>query len=73
MSYSAFILFQEASKTFIKPEDVDAAIEYALANPVDFNYAIDLKQNIYHGRFSEAKPPQNRDFPENTRDPKWDN
>ncbi|KAK5646814.1 hypothetical protein RI129_005278 [Pyrocoelia pectoralis] len=40
----------EASKDFITPEKLDAAIEYALNNPVDYNYAIDLDGNIIEGR-----------------------
>lgn len=45
---------KEASKTFITPDNIDAAIEHALANPVDYNYSIDLEGNLYHGR--ETKP-----------------
>ncbi|XP_055696734.1 probable 28S ribosomal protein S26, mitochondrial [Phlebotomus papatasi] len=40
----------ERSKTFIARENLEAAIEHALANPTDFNFAIDLKLNIYRGR-----------------------
>lgn len=43
-------LEKERSKTYITAEKLDAAIEFALANPVDFNFAIDLKGNIYKGR-----------------------
>lgn len=41
---------KEAAKNFITRENVDAAIETALANPVDYNYSIDLRGNMYHGR-----------------------
>ena len=34
----------------IKEEDLVKAIETALANPVDYEYAIDLKGNIFRGR-----------------------
>ncbi|KAH8379346.1 hypothetical protein KR009_004335 [Drosophila setifemur] len=40
----------ELSKTFITRENLDAAIETALANPVDHNFAIDLAGNLYQGR-----------------------
>ncbi|CAH2227287.1 jg11775, partial [Pararge aegeria aegeria] len=41
---------KELSSTFITPENLDAAIDQALANPIDYNYAIDLKGNQYPGR-----------------------
>ncbi|XP_039486415.1 probable 28S ribosomal protein S26, mitochondrial [Drosophila santomea] len=45
------VLFEiERSKTFITRETLDAAIETALANPVDHNFAIDLAGNLYQGR-----------------------
>merc|ERR1712062_665941 len=34
----------------IKEEEVERAIEIALANPVDFEYAIDKEGRIFHGR-----------------------
>ncbi|XP_071448960.1 small ribosomal subunit protein mS26 [Hetaerina americana] len=37
------------SSTFITPEKLDEAIEYALANPVDYNYCIDLEGNYIYG------------------------
>lgn len=46
-------VFQERSKTYILKENLDQAIEYALANPVDYNYAIDLQENIFTGRTSK--------------------
>lgn len=41
---------KERSKTFITPDSLDEAIENALANVVDYNYAIDLEGNKYYGR-----------------------
>uniref|UniRef100_D3TRB7 Small ribosomal subunit protein mS26 n=1 Tax=Glossina morsitans morsitans TaxID=37546 RepID=D3TRB7_GLOMM len=41
---------KELSKTFITHEKLDEAIEHALANPVDYNFALDLQGNIYRGR-----------------------
>lgn len=41
---------KEAAKSFITRENIDAAIETALANPVDYNFSIDLRGNMYHGR-----------------------
>ncbi|KAK8748588.1 hypothetical protein OTU49_015873 [Cherax quadricarinatus] len=41
---------QEFVKTFIKREDFEKAIETALANPVDYNFAIDQQGNIFRGR-----------------------
>ncbi|XP_059609360.1 small ribosomal subunit protein mS26 [Phlebotomus argentipes] len=40
----------ERSKHFIKRENLESAIEKALDNPVDFNFAIDLNLNIYRGK-----------------------
>ena len=39
----------------IKQEDIVKAIETALANPVDFEYAIDLQGNIFRGRTTKSK------------------
>lgn len=41
---------KESSKTFITRENLETAIEQALANPVDYNFSIDLHGNIYRGR-----------------------
>lgn len=47
---------KEKSKSFILDvEALDAAIEHALANPTDYNYAIDLEGNRIYGR--ESVPP----------------
>ncbi|KAH8411114.1 hypothetical protein KR222_003568 [Zaprionus bogoriensis] len=40
----------EQSKMFITRENLDKAIETALANPVDYNFAIDIAGNLYKGR-----------------------
>lgn len=41
---------KELSKSFITRENLDAAIEHALANPIDYNFSIDSHGNIYRGR-----------------------
>ncbi|XP_068619760.1 small ribosomal subunit protein mS26 [Battus philenor] len=41
---------KELSSTFITPERVDEVIDYALANPVDYNYALDLHGEKCLGR-----------------------
>lgn len=44
----------QQSKTFITHENLDQAIEVALANPVDYNFAIDMAGNIYQGRVTQS-------------------
>jgi len=39
----------------IEPEDLEKAIETALANPVDYEFAIDLSGNIFRGRTTKSK------------------
>ncbi|KAM3958873.1 mitochondrial ribosomal protein S26 [Aphomia sociella] len=51
---------KELSKTYITPENLDAAIDQALANPVDYNFAIDLHGNQFHGREMPAVPPKDK-------------
>ncbi|XP_016983172.1 probable 28S ribosomal protein S26, mitochondrial [Drosophila rhopaloa] len=46
----------ELSKSYITKENLDAAIETALANPVDHNFAIDLAGNLYQGRSTSQLP-----------------
>ncbi|KAI8437349.1 hypothetical protein MSG28_011690 [Choristoneura fumiferana] len=41
---------KELSTTFITPETLEEAIDRALANPKDYNYAIDLQGNQIAGR-----------------------
>ncbi|KAJ0172054.1 hypothetical protein K1T71_012027 [Dendrolimus kikuchii] len=48
---------KELSSTFITPETLDSAIDHAIANPTDYNFAIDLKGNVYKGRDTMAAPP----------------
>lgn len=38
--------------TFIGLDDLDEAIETAMNNPTDYNFAIDEDGNIYEGRFT---------------------
>ena len=45
---------QELSKTYITPENIDKAIEEALENKLDFNYALDIRGQKYVGRFVNA-------------------
>ncbi|KAG6451307.1 probable 28S ribosomal protein S26, mitochondrial [Manduca sexta] len=49
---------KELSKSFITPETLDAAIDHAIANPTDYNFAIDLKGNKYMGRDTPTVPPK---------------
>lgn len=44
----------QQSKTFITHDNLDQAIEVALANPVDYNFAIDMAGNIYQGRVTQS-------------------
>lgn len=45
---------QILSKHYILKENLDQAIEHALANPVDYNFAIDLQHNILLGRVTDT-------------------
>ncbi|GBP11683.1 Probable 28S ribosomal protein S26, mitochondrial [Eumeta japonica] len=38
---------KELSKTFITADNLDAAIEHAMANPISYNFAIDLQGQHY--------------------------
>ncbi|XP_059051767.1 small ribosomal subunit protein mS26 [Achroia grisella] len=49
---------KELSKTFITPENLDEAIDHALANPIDYNFAIDLHGNQFMGKETPANPPK---------------
>ncbi|XP_068149638.1 small ribosomal subunit protein mS26 [Drosophila tropicalis] len=53
----------EQSKTFITRENLDAAIETALANPVDHNFAIDMGGNLYYGRNATQFPQETTNEP----------
>nr|CAG4651404.1 EOG090X0FQ9 [Simocephalus serrulatus]SVE94560.1 EOG090X0FQ9 [Simocephalus serrulatus] len=43
-------LQQQKSLPFISPQNIEKAIEEALANPIDFNFAIDLDGYVYRGK-----------------------
>lgn len=51
---------KERSRTFITLDNIDEAIERALANPIDYNFAIDVEGNRYIGRTAHPgkTPPQ---------------
>lgn len=40
---------KENSATFITRDNIDQAIEHSLANPVDYNFAIDLQGTLFKG------------------------
>ena len=40
----------------IRPEDLGRAVEEALANPVDYEYAIDTEGHMYRGVFELCSP-----------------
>ena len=46
----------------IEPEQLEKAIETALANPVDYEFAIDLEGNIFRGRTTKSKKLKPEDF-----------
>lgn len=46
----------------IRREDLEKAIETALANPVDFEYAIDTAGNIFRGRTTKSKKINSTEF-----------
>ncbi|CAB3224807.1 unnamed protein product [Arctia plantaginis] len=52
---------KELSSTFITPETLEAAIEHALANPTDYNFAIDLKGNLYQGKETKIELVKEKD------------
>lgn len=49
---------KQLSATYILKHNLDAAIEHALANPVDYNFAIDLQGNVLAGRRTDPKDAQ---------------
>lgn len=51
----AIELQKDQSKHFITEENIDEAIERALANVVDYNFAIDIDGNMYKGSQSLGK------------------
>lgn len=52
---------QELSVTFITPETLDEAIDRALGNMQDYNYAIDLQGNKYVGRDTSITPTKEKE------------
>ena len=46
----------------IEPDQLEKAIETALANPVDYEFAIDLEGNIFRGRTTKSKKINPEDF-----------
>lgn len=52
LKFIVLVHSQERSKTFILKENLDEAIEYALAHPVDYNFAINMNDEILSGRTS---------------------
>lgn len=51
---------KEASVNFITPENIDQAIEDALANSVEYNWAIDSSGTIYHDKYVKRMPDENQ-------------
>jgi small subunit ribosomal protein S26 len=49
---------KQAAVTFITRDNIDKAIEEALANPVDFNFAVDSKGAVFSGSESLGKAPK---------------
>ena len=46
----------------IEPHELEKAIETALANPVDYEFAIDHDGNIFRGRTTKAKKIKPEDY-----------
>ncbi|XP_063882079.1 small ribosomal subunit protein mS26-like [Scylla paramamosain] len=46
---------QELVKTFIKREDLEKAIEEAMENPTDYNFALDQEGHIFRGRTTKPQ------------------
>ena len=44
----------ESMENRIRPEDIGRAVEEALANPVDYEYAIDTEGHMYRCNFDEV-------------------
>ncbi|XP_022123028.2 probable 28S ribosomal protein S26, mitochondrial [Pieris rapae] len=52
---------KELSTTFVTRENLEETIENVLANPIDYNFAIDLKGNICEGRETEYEDKKRAD------------
>lgn len=46
----------------VKEEDLEEAIEMALANPIDFEYAIDKDGHIFRGRTTKCMQVDSKDY-----------
>lgn len=55
----------------VKPDQLEKAIEEALANPVDYEFAIDTQGHIYRGRYTKSVevPPALREKLKLTKNP----
>ena len=49
-------------KNIILMEDIEKAIETALANPLDLEYAIDKQGHIFRGRTTKSKKVDEKDY-----------
>merc|ERR1711864_70027 len=49
-------------ETRVKEEDLEEAIEMALANPIDFEYAIDKDGYIFRGRTTKCMQVDSKDY-----------
>lgn len=54
---------KENSATFITRDNIDQAIEQALANPVEYNFSVDLQGTIYKGSDRPGKVSSQPDEP----------
>nr|SVE77308.1 EOG090X0FQ9 [Daphnia lumholtzi]SVE77926.1 EOG090X0FQ9 [Daphnia lumholtzi]SVE78556.1 EOG090X0FQ9 [Daphnia lumholtzi]SVE79184.1 EOG090X0FQ9 [Daphnia lumholtzi] len=56
-------LTKQMSTPFIQPENIEKAIEDALANPTNFNFALDLDGYVYRGKETtiDAIPEEKRE------------
>ncbi|XP_067012915.1 small ribosomal subunit protein mS26 [Anabrus simplex] len=52
---------KEKAKSYITADNIDEAIEKALNTEVDYNFAIDLDGNIYHGRLTKPSDVTQQD------------
>ena len=62
---------KEVVASCIKPEELEEAIETALENPIDYEYAIDLQGHIFRGRETRSMAVDTKEkipVPEDPRD-----
>ncbi|KAB7505796.1 putative 28S ribosomal protein S26, mitochondrial [Armadillidium nasatum] len=62
-SYKILRETQELVKLFIEREDLEKAINHAIDNPVDYNFAIDLDGRKYEGRFTQPHKVERDSLP----------